>query len=327
MPAKLHSVLIQDEALAAGAVRTVDLPVNPLSTIWLTLRALNNAADPIAQDPINTFLNMIAAVNVTFKGSNIIQGSLRDLYVLNAALWRRKGIQGTASRLDNDARILTVPISFSRFPMWPEEAFPATRRGELQLRIEAQAAFATTDGLTLQVETDEILDAQPTRFLKYTTLTRTWPAIGQNDIDLPLGNPLLMALLFGTTVPAAAALTSSWGQVSILVDNVGFTYPVSNWETLHGMLMTRVPSLIEEAMHSHNENLAAVYAANVTSGPTIAGSDPFRNYAVLDWDDLDDGSYALQTEGRGSVRVRANADVADLVRVLPVELVALSPAA
>lgn len=326
MPSKLHSVLIQDEALAAGAVRTVDLPVNPLSTIWMTLRALNNEADPAAKDPILNFLNMISAVNVTFKGSNVIQGSLRDLFVLNGALWRRKGIQGTASRLDNDARILTVPLSFSRFPMWPEEAFPATRRGEFQLRIEAAAAFTELDTLTLQVETDEILDAQPARFLKYTTLQRTWPATGQNDIDMPLGNPLLMALLFGTTVPAGAAFTSSWGQVSVLVDNVGFTYPAANWETLHGMLCTRFPGLLEDAMHTHNENIAAAYAANVDGGPTSQSSDVTRSYALLDWDDLDDGTYALQTEGRGSVKLRAIADVADTVRVLPVELVQLAPA-
>jgi hypothetical protein len=326
MPAILQSVLHQDLTLTAGTRVTTDLPVNPLSFIALTLRARDTGVVTAARSPIATFLALLSNIRVAFKGADQWNGSALDLFALNVFLL---GITPRHNVMENTAtavRFATLIIPFTRRPFWTDECFPATRKGELQLIIDPAASFAGFDTVSLQTETYELLDVQPARYIKTTTIARTFPATGQNDIDLPLGNPLLGALLFGTTFPTGGVFTASFGQVAIMLDNVQFTYTTTNWETLQSLMLgLRHGSAYSFADHTHVENLAAAYAQNAESEVARQARDPLRQYAYLDWDPLMDSSYALQTEGRGSVRLRATADVADAVRVLPIELVALQP--
>ena len=48
-----------------------------------------------------------------------------------------------------------------------------------------------------------------------------------------------------------------------------------------------------------------------------------ENYAYLDFDPLNDMSFALMTANRARVHLRINADVADAIRVIPVEMVSV----
>lgn len=326
MPSKLHSVIAQDLTITASQRVTIDLPVNPITTILLTLRARDTGAVTAARGSLAAFLAQLATLRVVFKGTDIINATPLDAFVtaafLRGALPKHNTMEDTATAV----RFCTIPLMFSRKHYWPEEGFPASRRGELQLIIDVGASLAGFDQNSLQIETCEMLDAQPGRFIKYTTLARTWPATGQNDVDLPLGNPLLGCTLFGTSFPTGGSFNATFGQVSVLVDNVNFTYALTNWETLQNEIPARLSSAFEPWTHTHAENLAAAYAQSAETDVPSQARDAFRQYAYLDWDPLMDGQYMLQTEGRGSVRVRAFADVADAARLIPIELVQLQPA-
>ncbi len=80
----LRSVLQQDVALAVSTVQDpVDLPVNPLSHILLTVKALNNTGTVTDHRFLIALMRFISNIEVLFKGQAIIQGNLTDL-----AIWK-----------------------------------------------------------------------------------------------------------------------------------------------------------------------------------------------------------------------------------------------
>ena len=322
----LRQVLVQDDSLTVSTQRTDDLPVNPLSMILVTLRALNDTGTLSDFQLFSTLLNQLSRIEVLYKGSAVVSGSFADLARLNGILLRNGPMQTAASFTNNNARSITVPILLGRKPYWAEECFPAVRRGELQLQTTVGAAQTGIDTLTLQVETVELLDAKPTRFLKATTISKTPTATGDHDVDLPIGNKLAGALLFGTTVPTGAALTASIGQLRLLVDNVEHYYARANWESLHGDLGTKLTEGVLHNDHNHIENTAAMYSQNAVTGESNGGVGFFDSYAYLDFDPHQDGQWLLDTANRARIHLRINADVADAIRVIPVELLEVANA-
>jgi hypothetical protein len=158
------------------------------------------------------------------------------------------------------------------------------------------------------------------------TIAKTFATTGDNDVDFPLGNRILGALLFGTTGFTATTSVATWLRSKLLVDGVEWTYANTNWETLHGSLNELMELHSELQAHTHRENLAAMYAANaLTTIPAIT-EQVLDNYAFLDFDPWDDEKYLLQTAGRGRVWVRATAGTADAARMLPLEIVDLKAA-
>ena len=134
-----------------------------------------------------------------------------------------------------------LPLVFGRTPYDPLECFPATRRGDLILSYDVDIADTGYDTLFTQIETVELLDAAPTQFIKQTTTERLMSAIGDIDIEMPIGNDLLGVLLRSFAVPNTA-FTSSMGQIALQVDNVETIYSKANWESLHGDLGRRIPN-------------------------------------------------------------------------------------
>lgn len=322
----LRQVLVQDETLAVSTLRSDDLPVNPLSMILVTIRSLNDTGTLGNFSLINALLNQIAKLEVLYKGSAVVSGSLADLARLNGLLIGHPPMQTSATYVDNTTRSVTIPILMGRRPFWPEECFPAVRRGELQLQLTSAAAQTGVDNLSLQIETVELLDAKPTRFLKYTTITKTPTATGDHDVDLPLGNKIAHALLFGTTVPTAASFNASIGQLRLLVDNVEHYYARTNWETLHNEMQRRVDEGSQSSVHQHLENVAGAYAQNATTDDNNSNVGFFDSYALLDFDPLNDSNWLLETAGRARVHLRITADVADAIRVIPTELIEVAQA-
>lgn len=317
----LRQVLVQDETLAVSSQRTDDLPVNPLSVIFVTLRNLNDTGTLTDYEVVQGFLAQIARLEVLYQGSAIISGSLADLARMNAVLVGRGCRAGRQVNTNNDGRFLTVPILLGRKPYWPEECFPAVRRGELQLQITSAAAQTGIDTLTVQIETVELLGATPNRYVKYTTISKTPAATGDHDIDLPIGNRLAGMLLFGTTVPTGASFNASFGQSRLLVDNVEAYYARANWETLQGELQLRAQSSPQNSEHIHLTNTAALYTQNSDTDLNEVSRDFFDSYAYMDLDPHCDSQWLLETKGRARIHLRVNADVADAVRVLPLEIV------
>lgn len=319
MALRNRTIIRQEQAFAAGdAAITDDLPVNPLSFVDIILRGLNLTANTLS-----TVVNQLAAlstIEVLFKGSSIISLSPRDLYALQGAMgWARNLPQPRSLAANAPFRHL-LRVSFSRMPFWTKEGFPASRKGELQIRYTPAATFTNIVTTSLQVETEEILDAQFERFLKYTTLSRTPTATGESDQDLPIGNPYAGILLFGTTVPTGTAITASMREVRMLIDNQEAYVPRTRWDTLHQNFMAKSSPALWLGEHIHLENTATAYTQNAdTSGPRW-DAHALNLYGFLDFDPLRDDEYLLPTEGRSSVKLRVNADVADAQRIIPVEL-------
>jgi hypothetical protein len=318
----LRTVVHQDIAItAAGTPIEKNLGVNPLSFLLLTLRAQTLTANILPT--LANLLSVLSSVDVRFKGTSIISLATVDLFRMAAALWGRFAHR---ENLDDDVNAVTwvtVPVPFGRIPYWNQEAFPASRAGDVVLSLTPAATFTAVASVTAQVEQIELLDAVPTQFLKYTTFPKTPSAAGEHDVDFPLGNPILGALLFGTTVPAGTSFNASIAAVKLLVDNVENYYSFANWESLHGDFLVRAHPEWELETVKFLENLAAAYTQNVETGAPAEAVRTHRQYAYLDFDPLRNGMYQLETEGRGRVHLRITADVADAIRVMPIELIKL----
>lgn len=328
---QLRNVLVQNVTRAASADVSDDLPVNPLLCLLYTLRFQQAAASDTADKQVGLadILGVVSRIEVLFRGTTIVSGSLTDIMMMNAILTGRVPYiinQGDAA---NGPRAVTIPIYLGRPGAAGRECFPASRRGELTLHRVFASSFTRVDTADLdeQIETVELLGAEPGGFLKYVTLSKTFVTTGDNDVDLPLGNPILGVLLFGTTGFAASSSAATWKQLKLLVDNVEWQYALANWETLNGELRQRLGAGDHLQQHVHTENLAAAYAQDVASAKARNDAGVLPNYAYLDLDMFGDGSMALETVGRGRVHIRATAGTADAARALALEVVQLGAAA
>lgn len=316
----VRSVLAQDEAVTASTVITYDLPVNALSHILFTLKCLNDTGTITNYRLFARILSMVSKIEVLYKGQAIWSGSLRDICMLGWLLTGKQPWGGNYIKTDNDVRFSTVLLPMGRRLLDPEEAFPPSRKGELQLQVTYAAAQTGFDAVVAQIETVEMLEVQPKQFLKATTMAKTPGATGFHDMDLPIGNPLLGVLLFSTTVPTGASYNASVGQVKMLLDNVEHGYSFANWESLHGEIFHRGGHL-ELAEHTHRNNQATAGTEDNT-GIQQYDDAYLQHYAYLDYDPHRDGSWALETAGHSRVNLRINAEpTADEIRVMPVELI------
>ena len=197
----------------------------------------------------------------------------------------------------------TLPIPFSRVPFWPREAFPATRRGEFTVSITRSAALVNIAAPQFAVESVSLLEANPTQFLKLVTLSRAI-AIGDADMELPIGNPLLGLDVFSPLAMGVAPISETLRRFRLLLDNVEYDIGDAAFDVHRAIGFMRASDLND-------------YAALPSTR---------RNYTYLDFDPLKDESYVVETEGRASVRLRFVPDVAGTVRATPVELVRLGGA-
>jgi len=308
----LKSVIAQNESVTAGTSVTYDLPVNPLSHVNLVLNFLN--VDNIAS--LSELLAAVTRVEVLYRGQAICSASLADLWALTTYLLQRSPMMGNHITADNAARWLGLMIPFGRVPFNPDECIMQTRAGELQLQITYAPAFIAFDNVTVQLESVELLDASPKGHIKFTTLNLT-PQVGQNDLDLPIGNDIAGILLFSGTVPDGESATTSADQVKILVDNSEQYYSLSNWESMRVDAQWRT---------GPQNNYSPAVHRLIEGTPNVMGSnqqvdDDLETYAYLDFDPLLDSSYLLKTAGAASAKIRITGGDTNAIRAIPVELV------
>lgn len=318
----LRSVVQDFQTLTASAdITPVDLPVNPLSHLILTITA--NLTPAQAADKtfrtIHPFLDAIGDVSVRYRGENIIQGNGQDIAVMTALLtkaapWGRE-FHGT----NNTVRSLSILLPFCTRPFDPAEAFPATTRGQLRFFMTAAAAPSGYTTMQWALESVELIEDEPTQYLKYTTLSRALTASGRQQIDLPLGNQILGVLLFDPSDEIDATVSYAFGKVKILKDNVEQYYPESNWESLAADIGRRCPAIQTMFGHQHEQ-----LAADTQTGQPVQliADKPPLQYGYLDFDPLDDDRFLMETAGASSLKLDMNSDVnTGTVRVLPVEVV------
>jgi hypothetical protein len=319
----LRSVVQPTATLTASAqFGPIDLPVNPLSGLFLSF-SLTNVA-PAALDTwsvIDDIINQITSVIVKHKGENILQGSLRDLMVLNAIMARRYPGAHSMSNAVSDVRRVTFPLSFGRRMFDPMECFPATSRGNLTIELTAGALGAAYSAVTIQIESVELIEADPRQYVKYTTQSRT-SVVGQFDQPLPIGNPLLKIIGFDTAMATPTTGLSSWGTVKLLKDNIEQYYPNSDALTLAGELRGLFDQGGSWQGHTHQFNGAAA-GLDESDDIDLPATNGSSGYFLLDFDPLNDGAYMLETAGAADLKVRGVGTAASAVRLLPVELVGI----
>lgn len=314
----IHSVLAQNETALEGTVVPYDLPVNPLSHILITIKQQQSEANlPVAYGNIR---GTIAKIEVLYKGSAIFSMTGCDAIDVATLLL---GFQywGVNDNGDNDDwRTITYLVPMGRKLYNPRECFPASTRGELTLQITYGTTFAGFDNHAAQIETVELPEAAPEQFLRMTTLSATPNAIGEHDVDLPIGNPISDLILFGTSIPAAAVDAASIQYVQILVDNVRKFYSHANFETLHNMAgMYTVPPGYWGG-HVHRLT-ASSYTQYDDTSVVIPKNHECEQRLRIPFDINLDGEFILETAGKSSVVCRVYAGVDDAMRVIPCEIV------
>ena len=300
----------------------VDLPTNPLSFLVLTLLA----EQPVAQATalyrhLTNFWSAIDNVRVTHRGESIIQGSLIDLAVLNAAL---HGYTPHGTHLTGAAANVAMSfiLALGRKPFWHEEGFPATSRGNLRFGFNVlDTTPGTATALQWALEAVELIEDTPTQYLKYTTNSRALTATGRQRVPLPMGNEILGVLLFDPSTEISTTETFAWGKIKVMKDNVEQYYVESNWESLRADLARRILRMHIAWGHLHGQ--AAVDTE--TGHEQIRGNEPPLQYGYLDFDPLDDGSYSLETAGASDLELDLSSDVSTgTARYMPIELVKLA---
>lgn len=314
-----HSVIAQNEAVTADTLVSYDLPVNPLSHVFVTLKFAQNGAD--TQLSFANVLAMLDSVEVLYKGSPIFSMSGLDafacgLYICGFESW---GLNDDGT--DDDERSITFLVPMGRKLYNPEECFPSSRRGELSLQLGYATSFTEIDSVRAQVEAVELPEAGPESFLKMTTLAVTPGATGQYDIELPIGNLLSDVVLFGTTFPTGSADTATLNFLELLLDNQEIIYTGGNYETLHNMAGRIRPAPGYWGYHVHQLDDAS-FAQYMDTSAVKAEDHVLKQHLHLPIDIHRDGQFILDTKGASNLVCRIDVGSADAIRVIPCEIVA-----
>jgi len=323
MPEYLKSMLANREAVVADTVITYDLPINPVSFIDVDIEPALSAA--YTQATMANLGAIFDKVEVLFKGSSIVSLSGADLLAYGAMVLGRfppvlNRDNGSASE-----QVVRFRIPFGRYPFSAVECFPAVRKGELQLKLDYAAAFTAITGLDITITTCELPGAAPKQFLKATTLSKT-PVVGDNDIDLPIGNKILALLLYSGTIPITTAKTTTVDRVKLLVDNFEHYLHEVRWPSLNFDVYNTLGKDGTWFDHTHRENLATAYTQNAETEDLNIKDQLLAYYGLIDFDPLRNDQYLLVTEGKGRIWLRITAGDTGAIRVIPIEIIELGAA-
>jgi len=320
----IQSILTHDVAFAAPVVYTVDLPVNPLSHILITLKMAALAPVVTESPAFASIMAMMERIEVLYKGSavyslNGIDCMASGIFVNNFQSW---GVNAVDS--DNAEWAVTFLVPLTRTLYSPIECFPRTTRGELILQLTPQTTMLHFDDVRLQIETVELPDASPQQFIKQTTKTATVMATGQFDIELPIGNDISELVLWGATIPVADADLPNFNLLEILVDNVNHFYPESNYDTIQNMAGRMIAAPGYWGYHIHETPVTPAVAGGPVTA-VIPTNHILSCHLHLPFDIFRNGDYALKTAGASDVVLRIDAQTAGVdvgnIRCIPVEVV------
>jgi len=292
-----RTVAIPATTFTASVILTNVLPVNPISHLVLQYRFLNVTDEATLSEILTTLDN----IEVLHNGQAITQINGLDLFRLNMHLFGNTPLVANQVATDNAARWITLIVPFGRKLYNPGFGIPATKAGQLQIRLTRSSSDAALDGQTMTVECVEMLGAQPAETLKTTTVTPAAPAVGDNSVDIPREGKLSGILVFATTVPTGTAFTKTVNSLRLLVDNKEQYITLGNWEALRG----------EHSWQMGQEKGAV----------TADGAPNDDNYLFIDLDPVGDGSYLLPTDGLNSLSWIMNAGDTNAWRFIPIRLV------
>lgn len=292
-----RTIILDNYVPTADGTETFDLPVSPLSHLCLTICGENLAAEATPAE----ICSNVPSVRVLHRGSSVINMSAEDLLALNHILLRKEPIIGNQDPAVDDLRSLGLIIPMGRFLYDPDECFPESKAGELQLQLEFDIATTHLDALRLQVEAVELPEAHPRQHLKATTLTATPGALGDFDLDLPVRNRYAGILLYSTTIPDASPRANTINAIKLLADNTERLISAANWECLHADLVQR----------------CGMYPGYIAA----QGDDNIAHYSFADFDPRDNSMFLLDTAPLAALKLRIEIGVLDEeIRAIPVEI-------
>lgn len=293
----IRSSLLKDHTTATE-VKKLDLPVNPLSHLIITMDAYN-ATDEATLAEILAFINK---VSVSHLGKTVLDAESEDLYGVNCYLYGNRPVLSAKLATDNQHRAVSLVVPFGRRIFDPSECYPATKKGELTLSLDMTVPATSCDNSTLNVEAVELVDATPQHYLKTTMATVSAPgATGENDYDLPIGNEIVALQIRMTTFPGASSHTFGVDVAKVLVNNQEYGYSAARALCLVGDLIHRI-----DTQHG---SIAAQGAINPD------------NVVWLDYDPRGNGEFLLETEGKSSVKLRMDMGVDEATYVTIMERV------
>jgi len=318
----IHSVIVEEQDPAADAILEHDLPVNPLSGLLLEIKPLNDTGSLTNYQATAGLLDAFNSIRVLWRGQTILDVSGRDLWAALLHRWNVTVNQSNQVNINNNRRSLILPILFGRHWGDRTEGIPKTNSGELVIRLDVDVAGTGYDDLRYQIEALEIPDARFSHFTRLTTISQTFAATGQNDVVLPTEWDKRGILLFNTTAFAGATPTPGLGRVSVLVNGVERGYSSTDIERLRGLFgaLGKIHPRYDEHLHVL-EGTGAV--GDFTSEPEQIDA-PLAQYSYLDFDFTRDDTYNLQTRGESRVVLRSDAEVAEAMRILPLEKVTVN---
>ena len=293
----IRSRLVERHTTATEVI-TEDLPTHALSHLIITMDAYNTT-DEATLAEILAFINN---VQVTRSGVTTVDLQSEDLFAVNAYLFRT--IPTLTGRLatDNYHRSVTLIVPFGRKIMDPNECHPATKKGELTLRVDTTVPATSCDNSTISIDAVELVGANPAAYLRSYRKALSAPgATGDRDVDLPIGNKLVCCQLRLTTIPAASSHTFGVDVARLMVNNKEFGYAAADVMCLAGERMFRVGC----------------------PDTTIAaqGLSPLNNIVWLDFDPNGDGQFLIDTQGKTSVALKLNMGVDEATQLSILELV------
>lgn len=282
---------------AADGTYKESLPVHALSHITFNIRVQNVTNEAtLAQ-----ILPMISNIKISRRGESIVDGSLVDLMVASCALTGRFPYLTNRIVTDNAYRHFGITIPFGRKLMDPDEGIPAPKQDELQLSFTCDIAVTDADGLAISADAHVMMDASPTKYLKYTTHTKTPTATGPEKIAIPTGNLIHSILLFATTVPATTANTMTIENVTVKGDDVENYFIGNRWEILH----------------SNWQNLLTWPGGTGAA----AAAHALEHYSVMSFDPENAGNTLFDTKEFTKVDLVVEFGDTNEMRMIPIQLV------
>jgi hypothetical protein len=318
-PKLLHNIAFPEYTPSADEIKTFDLPVNPLSILLLTIRPLNDTGTLSTYAGYKEICQAFNNVNIAFRGQSIINMRGEDIAAFNWYRWGMCPWEANPDNVDNERRAVVLPIVFGRWPYSPTSCFPASKRGELTCTLDMDIADTGYDTLKVSAESIELLGANPKEFEKRTQQTITFPATGDNDVELPLGNLIRGLFCFGTTDAGGAAPAPTLGRLKLLLDNTESGYASTDFEVAN-MLASLWGRQAPFFDHKHLYDGSSAGVAETLTGNSHDVGERFNTYCWLDLDPTGDDTYALDTKGSSSFKVRVNAETANAARFVPVEV-------
>ena len=295
----LKTVVWADKSLAASTSYQEDLPSLPMSHLLFTLKFLNVTNEGTLAE----LVERITDISVKDKGVSIFQMNGADLWAFNCIHLCRPPIMINRVATDNATRAITFIIPFGRKLYNPAECYPERPAGDVKFYLTTSATETAVDGLIAQLECVSLVGASPANYLKVYTKTYTPAATGLNSVDLERGNLIAGLMLFSTTVPTGTAWTTSLDEATLLGDNQELVVSDTYWETLHGSLLERVG-----------------YIGDFTAA---FGDDLVHKYALIDFMQGVADENLLPTDALKSFKLRFVAGDTNLIRIIPLEVVAV----